>query len=316
MPALRPHERRVYQLYGVAFASNVPIAGAPETAGEPAADLRLAPPAELAAPGRPPDLVSLPGEPGPPSRLYRRAGALLLDYPTLGAVRVTLDGGELAFAAQPGAEAAMLELTLALPLAYLLFRRGALPLHASAVAFGRSVVGLVAAGGMGKTTLALACAVAGARLAGDDLLALRTRAGAVLAAPGPGSVLLRPDSAAALGLTALAAAPGARPGWKPRVVVAKPLRRAVRCSAIALLDRGAQLGAPGKVPPAEAAAHLAGQVFGFALFTAAEKATALGRLAQVVAAVPVIRLPVPDDLGRLPEAVRRVRALATPQAAL
>jgi hypothetical protein len=69
--------------------------------------------------------------------------------------------------------------------------RGRELFHASAVAFGDAVVGFVGPTGAGKTSLAARLVLDGARLVTDDVLALESVAGGVLAHPGAGLLCVR-----------------------------------------------------------------------------------------------------------------------------
>lgn len=80
---------------------------------------------------------------------------------------------------------------------------GLLPLHASAVALGKSAIAFCGPPGMGKSTLAAACVDAGASLVADDVLVVAIDPdNAVMARPGMPKMKLWRDALTALGRTA------------------------------------------------------------------------------------------------------------------
>jgi hypothetical protein len=82
--------------------------------------------------------------------------------------------------------------------AFLLKVRGIICLHASAVAVGRLVLGLLGAAGTGKSTIAAALALRGHPVLTDDILALRDQGDEFLVLPGPPRLCLWPKSVALL----------------------------------------------------------------------------------------------------------------------
>ncbi len=110
----------------------------------------------------------------------------------LGWYRVDLDAGEVWM--PPGADPLRREERLyGIPLALLMARRGALPLHAATVRIRDAAVALAAPGRHGKTTLAAALLAAGHRLLSEDVscLLLGPRPAVV---PGPALLRVRPDA--------------------------------------------------------------------------------------------------------------------------
>jgi hypothetical protein len=98
-----------------------------------------------------------------------------LDYGPPGLFRVFPDGSEIEWISRNGPcpEAVRRDVRRrVIPVA--LLRRGLLTLHASAVAIGDDAVAFVGAGGFGKSALAARFAASGGRVVADDLLTLET----------------------------------------------------------------------------------------------------------------------------------------------
>ena len=75
---------------------------------------------------------------------------------------------------------------------------GAVVLHASAVSVGEHVVAFLGPKHAGKSTLAMALLMRGARLVTDDTLVVRLQPDGTIAAPGVQRVRLWPDAASAI----------------------------------------------------------------------------------------------------------------------
>jgi hypothetical protein len=124
-----------------------------------------------------------------------------------------------------------------LPFAALL--RGLEVLHAGAVAVGNEAVAVAAPSTGGKSTLLAALVQRGAPLVADDVVAVQTRPGGLIAYPGPALLSLRDGAAELLGGPGALEALGPRaedvPGgsWRavPRHAEALPLR------ALVILER-------------------------------------------------------------------------------
>lgn len=103
-------------------------------------------------------------------------GRLLVRPPGM---RFLVEGGDsIRYAAQPGVEEIDIRLFLmGSAWGALVLQRGLLPLHASAVSNGRSVVGFTGHPGAGKSTLAAALASQGREFFADDVLVLDPEAG-------------------------------------------------------------------------------------------------------------------------------------------
>lgn len=99
------------------------------------------------------------------------AGGFLLTFPEHGQFEVSRDGSivtVLPFPATPPETMRHLLLNQILPL--VLSRRGRFVLHASAVSYRDQVMAFIGRSGGGKSTLAVACAIAGAAIVSDDCL--------------------------------------------------------------------------------------------------------------------------------------------------
>lgn len=102
------------------------------------------------------------------------AGGFLLTFPEHGQFEVSRDASAVAvhpFPATPLDTMRHLLLNQILPL--VLSRRGRLVLHASAVSYGDNVVAFIGRSGGGKSTFAVACALAGASIVSDDCLVVK-----------------------------------------------------------------------------------------------------------------------------------------------
>ena len=107
--------------------------------------------------------------------------------------------------------------------AFLLKVRGIICLHASAVAVGRRVLGLLGTAGTGKSTTAAAFALRGYPVLTDDILALREQGDELLVLPGPPRLCLWPNSVDLLygyaeALPRLTPESGIDPKWDKRAM--------------------------------------------------------------------------------------------------
>lgn len=183
-------------------------------------------------------------------------------------------------------------------------------LHAGAIAYGGAAALFIGSSGVGKSTTALACAMAGADFLGDDLVLVET-ADRPLEAPVVHALFatakLNDDSATALdarGWPTLGVTP------KNKAVIAvggrmKVARSAPIVALIVLAPPASGRSAPEPLRPGEALALL--------MPTATPVASRTGRPAELLAvvaglarSVPAWRLPVTWALETLEAAVRRV----------
>lgn len=191
-----------------------------------------------------------------------------------------------------------------IPLAIVLARHGALPLHASAVQIGDAAVAFAAPGRHGKTTLAAALTAAGHRLLSEDLSCCAPGT-APVAVPGPALLRVRPDAFERLSISAtevtladadrvhLAVRPEARGDCTP-----VPLR------ALLLLRRTED-----RVAVASADPHLAIRdlwSLSMKLPTDEDRARCFAGITELVDRVPVYDLFRPNRWDLLPDIVARV----------
>jgi hypothetical protein len=196
-------------------------------------------------------------------------------------------------------------------IAIILRLRGVVCLHASAIVADGCAVAFVGPKGAGKSTVAAALAVRGARVIADDTIALRRRDGEWIVAPGYPRIRLWPGSAHAIGQTAGAASALLPPGTSGSAtryhldLTANGLRfqdRPLPLDLIYLLDASTD-GAVAAVPvrPAEAFGVLVNNSFATRVLTSAARAQEFDALARLAGTVPVRRLRRATGLGRLAE---------------
>jgi hypothetical protein len=244
-------------------------------------------------------------------RLWRMPAGFRMEYTDTGTFDVAADGRDIVW--YPG-ESSPLELVrmdvVGRVLATALHASGAIALHASAVAVGGVAVGFLAPKFYGKSTLALACTYAGARLITDDTLAVMPGDPAVCI-PGVHAVRLRSESAAHFPRTR-GIAPADEGG---RVVDELPdeklMTQQAPLAALYLLspvERDAATEPVRRVAVPAIPGTLA--VLGYAkmgsLFREAEAAANFERAAAVTRTVPVYRLEIVRDLARLDDVARTI----------
>lgn len=184
---------------------------------------------------------------------------------------------------------------------------GALVLHGSAVSYPAGAAVFLAPKHTGKSTLALALTLAGARLISDDTIALALPEGGVpLVWPGIHSLRLLPDAAAQL---AHPVPRQQRDDGKHLVADLPPERLEENTrplAAVYLLAAAKSITGGGAVHrrrlgPPLAAAAMVGQGKISEMLGPAEAPALLQRSARVASLVPVYQLAVHRELGRLGE---------------
>lgn len=165
-----------YRVFGLTLASDRKIDGLVPVPHSPAADIRIRTGSGPATglEGTAPDHVSTyADESGRPLATVYADDAWLRFVLATGATYV-LDrrGSEIWVDPGPTSEAEVSEALLSPMLALTLRHRGVVCLHASAVAFGRHAVLFLGAEAAGKSSLAAACVLEGAKLITDDVAAL------------------------------------------------------------------------------------------------------------------------------------------------
>ncbi len=177
-----------YTAYGFSVHSEIPLPGL--VPGGAPADIRI----RLATPFDP------PVEGDDAQTLLRLAGnEAFLSVSGVGAFRIR-NGREVVVRPAVGVPPGRLRLFLVgTVMALLLYQRGLLVLHASAVSIGGGVVAFVGETGLGKSSLAAALHGFGCPLVADDLTPVEIGPAGPLVHPGFPQVKLTPEAARALG---------------------------------------------------------------------------------------------------------------------
>lgn len=295
-----------YRVFGQHLVSELLL---PELRVSPADQARwtfhLGPPAE--PPGLPEG--QLLGQqviyPGCLARLFARDDGWRIVVDDTGVFDLTQGGRVITWSRFPGstedfARAHLLGRVLATSMHF----GGALVLHGSAVSYREGAVLFLAPKHTGKSTLALALTLAGARLMTDDTITV-TLDGRPEVWPGVHSLRLLPDIVAHVGATQqhqredgkflVSDLPAERLEGETR-----PLAAVYLLAAAESITDGAAL-ARRLVPQPLAAAAMVGQGKISEMLGPAEAPVMLRRAAQVASQVPVYRLAVLRDLPRLSE---------------
>ncbi len=321
------HRGQLWRLHGAVIASEYPFR-APLLPASGPADLRIE---ILAASPDSPATAALPRRRQPLATLHLRGGGWIEVWPDR--IAGFSDGSAL----DPRLEIALLSHALAIWLE----DRGAVVLHASAVAIDGSAIALAAANGVGKTSLAAALCQAGGRLLADDMVAVRQDGHRYVIAPGYPEMRMWPDTARRFYGPHFDARPMVLPGFpKYRIPIGPPgigrfQAAPAPLGAIYVLERGAVRQPPtisargmagqrstGPLPgielegidiapcsPAAAVGVLMAHCFAQrAGRPQSAQASRLERLARLVEQVPVRKLRLPDDGDRLAEVAAAVLA--------
>jgi hypothetical protein len=243
-------------------------------------------------------------------RLFRTGRGFLLDYDDTGTFEVGPDGS-IEWCAGPGAseENARLDV-IGRVLAVAMHAAGTFCLHGSAVAIEGRGVAFLGPKGQGKSTLACALTLAGARLITDDTAPvdltspLRMR-------PGVHQMRLRPDSAARLGGEA-SPTDGSGKHVIAELVPDRLAHSAVPLDALYLLRPIAGDPAPAvartRLAPPVAAVSVMAQAKLASLLGGPEAEVLLSVAATVARRVPVYQLDIGRSWSALDEAVTRLMA--------
>ncbi len=173
-------------------------------------------------------------------------------------------------------------------------RLGLETLHASAVRLSTGVVGFCGHAGAGKSTMAVACASAGAEQWADDTLVLEIGPTGVDAVPIAYDVALRQPSVAHFGDRAAPVAV-VRASGDPA-----PLR------ALFLIDRSASVPLIQPLDPTQALQALLPHACAFSMTDAARRRLMIEQYLALADVVPVYRLSYPSNFERLPDVVNLV----------
>lgn len=245
--------------------------------------------------------------------LWRSPAGLRLEYSHAGTFDVSADGSYITWYHQRDAIPELVRsIVLGPALALALELAGCLCLHGSAVAIGDSAVAFLGPKHFGKSTLATALTASGARLLGDDLLAVEPGRPARVR-PGVASVRLWAETAASFPLESMCKTliPGVKTtatGFAARSLALRPapLRAIYMLSPI---RNGADIepASRTRLTLMEATIALAQQTkLPDSLVGPRGAATHLSAAAAVAASVPVWNLTVVRDLSRLDAVVREI----------
>ncbi|WP_022882160.1 phosphoenolpyruvate carboxykinase (ATP) [Gryllotalpicola ginsengisoli] len=187
-------------------------------------------------------------------------------------------------------------LTLGGFLAWLLYQRGELVLHASAVQLGGAAIGFTGNSGMGKSTMAALMCAAGAEMLADDVLRVDRDGERALARRGSSELRLR-KGADTLAADFVGAAPAARTSADDRQVL-RPAdlgadRVPLRALFVPLPDRSATTVGIHRVTPVEAAVLLLRFPRLLGWIDPAVRAAQFALTTRLVASVPVSIVRVP-----------------------
>jgi hypothetical protein len=213
----------------------------------------------------------------------------------------------------PGVREEVLRLFLLGPaLAVLLYQRGLLVLHASAVAMDGGVVAFLGGSGWGKSTIAASLHQRGYSLVADDAVAVQIEGDRITAWPGYPRIKVWPDTALALGHPE-ESLPRLHPQGEKRDLrvsggapqAALPLR------CLYVLEEGPhyEIASYGKQ---QAWMELVRHSYGIRLRHAVDAAAHFSRCVTLAKAVPVRRLIRPRDFSALSALVRLVEADGVP----
>jgi hypothetical protein len=194
----------------------------------------------------------------------------------------------------------------------------ALALHASAVVFEGGAWALVGQGGAGKSTLAAACALDGAAVLAEDLVALRRTDANWIAAAGHHQLRLWPEGEQLLPGGALAL-PTLTPSWPKRALdlASRGLPRATSDVALRGIVVLGDRVAPGEEPRAarlaarDAVVELVAHAYANHLLDGAQLARELGWWGEIAMTVPAWRLHAGSASEGLHRTVKFLRTLAT-----
>lgn len=301
-----------YRVYGQLLASDLPIPELRQAEpGDAARSVRTGTPADPREALGGVLLGSQALYPGCQARLYRLPGGLRIVVDDTGMYDLSDQGRTITWRAFPHgtldfARAHLLGRVLATALHF----EGALVLHGSAVSYPSGAVLFLAPKHTGKSTLALALTLAGGRLISDDTITV-VHADCPEVLPGVHSLRLLGDTAAGLA-GVLPAERRADGKYVMTDLSPESLETEVRpLTAVYLLAAAETIASGEAVARAPlsrpvAAAGIMGQGKVSEMLGPGEAPVLLRRAAQVATRVPVYRLAVVRDMGRLPEVTARM----------
>lgn len=189
---------------------------------------------------------------------------------------------------------------------FVLRRRGATALHASAVNIGSVAVAFSGAAGVGKSTTAAALALRGAPVLCEDIAVLDEVAGEFLVRPGYPRVCLWPDAAEKL-LDAKNDLPNLTPTWEKQFLAldggrAQFAERSLSLGVVYLFgNRVSEERAPflGEIPVKEALLELVQNTYMNKLLNKEQRAAEFELLSRLVTRVPCKRVTPHSDPKRI-----------------
>lgn len=246
--------------------------------------------------------------------LSRTPAGFRLQYSHAGVFDLARDGGVIVWYRRPDAiEELVRSIVLGPALALSLELSGLLCLHGSAVAIGSEAIIFLAPKHHGKSTLATALTAAGARLVGDDLVAVAPGPPPMVK-PGVPSVRLWDDAIGALRVEQLCdnvvrGVKTTASGFADRAFTHGELRLAGVYLLEPVAPREDFCCARTRLPAAAAAIGLAHQTkLADALIGMAAAGAQLANAARLATSVPVWTLRSVRDLSRLPSVVAQIMA--------
>jgi len=245
--------------------------------------------------------------------LWRSPAGLRLEYSHAGTFDISADGTSITWYYRRDAMPELVRsIVLGPALALALELAGCLCLHGSAVAIGDSAVAFLGPKHFGKSTLATALTASGARLMGDDLLAVEMGRPARVR-PGVASVRLWAETAASLPLESMCDTliPGVKTtatGFASRSLALGPAPlRAIYMLSPIMKAEDVKAAARSRLSLMEATIALAQQTkLPDSLVGLRAAGTHLSAAAALAASVPVWNLSVVRDLSSLDAVVRQI----------
>jgi hypothetical protein len=231
----------------------------------------------------------------------------ILSLAEIGAFRIRA-GSEITIRLAPGVETSLLQLYLVgTVMALLLYQRGFLVLHASAVEVDGSAVAFLGVSGAGKSSTAAALHTRGHRIVADDVVPVDLKALRPMASPGFPQLKLYPTVAHSLGYHRQSLRPLHSKEGKQGCRVAREF------SPSPLLLRHLYVLESGPVPhieplcPQQALIELIRHSYPTRLLHCGGVAH-FQQCARLLQQIPVYHLQKPDDPAALPDLVRQVEA--------
>jgi hypothetical protein len=197
----------------------------------------------------------------------------------------------------------------------LLYQRGLLVFHASAVALKHGAIAFLGSKGAGKSTITAALHMRGHSMIADDVMAIDFAEGRPKVLPGFPQIKLWPDALASIGHKA-EAFPRLQPNWEKRDyrVTSGFSEKPLSVQALFVLDHGPQL----VIEPLPASQALLGLLphwycvrFGTEVLQQLDYGTHFLQCARLARCVPVYRLSRPRSISALSEVAQLLEEYET-----